>query len=65
MSSPAKRLITVIAAIGLIAACENPSAPVPATSRLSLPTDAPRFDIIDSSMCRSGYNVTQGRCNPT
>jgi hypothetical protein len=62
MSSPAKRLITVIAAIGLIAACENPSAPVPKTSRLTLPTDGPRFDI-DSSMCKNGYNVANGRCN--
>jgi hypothetical protein len=64
MPSPTKRLMTVIAAIGLVAACDNPAAPVPTTSLASQPTDGPRFDVVDSSMCRSGYNVGQSRCNP-
>jgi hypothetical protein len=64
MSSAAKHLITVIATIALVAACENPVAPAPANSRVSRPTDSPRLDVVDSSMCRSGYNVGQSRCNP-
>jgi hypothetical protein len=65
MPSPAKRLLTIIAAIGLVAACESPAAPIPTKSHVSQPTDGPRFDVpIDSSMCRNGYNVGQGRCNP-
>jgi hypothetical protein len=61
MLSPAKRLIVITSAISLVAACASPTAPTPAQSRIAQPT-APRFDI-DSSMCRSGYNVGQSRCN--
>ena len=58
MTSPAKRLIMVIAAIGLVVACENPAAPGPVQS----PTGGPRFDV-DPGNCLYGYNVGQGRCN--
>jgi hypothetical protein len=59
MLSPTKRLFLIISAISFVAACSNSTAPEP--SRIAQPT-SPRFDI-DSTMCRSGYNVGQGRCN--
>ena len=60
MFSPAKRLFMITSSIALVAACASPTAPT--TSRIAQPTSATRIDI-DSSMCRSGYNVGQGRCN--
>ena len=60
MISPAKRLLAVVSAIALVAACSsNPTQPAP--SRIAQPT-APRFDV-DTSMCKSGYNIGQGRCD--
>jgi hypothetical protein len=59
MLSPTKRLFVIISAIGLVAACSDTTAPAP--SRIAQPA-TPRFDI-DSTMCRSGYSVSQGRCN--
>ena len=63
MFSPAKRLFLITSAIALVTACASPTAPTSAQSRIAQPTAA-RFDI-DSSMCRSGYNTAQGRCNGT
>ena len=63
MISPAKRLIVITSAIALVTACASPTAPTPAQSRIAQPT-TPSFDG-DSLMCRSGYNVGQGRCNDT
>lgn len=60
MLSPAKRLIMITSAIALVAACASPTAPT--VSRIAQPTVATHIEI-DSSMCRSGYNVGQGRCN--
>jgi hypothetical protein len=61
MLSPAKRLIVITSAISLVAACASPTAPTSPQSRIAQPT-GPRFDG-DSTMCRSGYNTAQGRCN--
>ncbi|MEO8336352.1 MAG: hypothetical protein ABI664_15340 [bacterium] len=60
MLSPAKRLFVITSAIALATACASPTAPT--TSRIAQPTSATRIDI-DSSMCRSGYNNAEGRCN--
>ncbi|MEP6730051.1 MAG: hypothetical protein ABJE10_05415 [bacterium] len=55
---PYARLIFV--AVGIIlGACAGVTEPTHAPMK---PTAAARFDI-DSSMCRSGYNISQGRCN--
>ena len=59
MLSPTKRLFVIISAISLVAACSDTTAPTP--SRIAQPAP-PRFDI-DSTMCRSGDSVSQGRCN--
>jgi hypothetical protein len=60
MFSPAKRLIMITSAIALVAACASPTSPT--TSRIAQPTAPTRIDI-DSSMCRSGYNNAEARCN--
>lgn len=59
MRSPAKRLFVIVAAIATIVGCSSPTTPAP--SHIAQP-EAPRFDI-DSTMCRSGWNSAQGRCN--
>jgi hypothetical protein len=59
MFSPAKRLFLITSAIALVAACASPTSPT--TSRMAQPTGATHIEI-DSSMCRSGYSVPQGRC---
>ncbi len=54
---PFIRLLVVVLGVAATACADaaNPTAP-------PLRPTTPRFDI-DSSMCRSGYNMAQGRCN--
>lgn len=59
MLSPAKRLFVITSSIALVAACASPTAPT--VSRIAQPTAAAHIET-DSSMCRSGYSVPQGRC---
>ena len=59
MLSPAKRLLIITSAISLVAACASPTAPA-ASSRIAQPANA-RFD--GDSLCRSGYNTANGRCD--
>lgn len=52
------RLLVVLFGI-LAAACADITTPSP---RPLAPT-APSLDVIDSSMCRSGYNMSNHSCN--
>lgn len=55
---PHHRLLFVALTVAL-GACADIATPSP---RQLKPT-TPSLNIIDSSMCRSGYNMAQGRCN--
>jgi hypothetical protein len=55
---PTTRLVLVLLGI-FAAACADISSP----TRPPFKASEPQFDIIDSSMCRSGYNIANGRCN--
>lgn len=57
---PFVRLVLVAAAVAAAACGDSTTAPLGA---LPLTPTAPRYDISDTATCRSGYNVTQGRCN--
>lgn len=55
---PSTRLLIVLCGV-IAAACADATSPSPAPLK---PT-TPALDVIDSSMCRSGYNVSNRTCN--
>lgn len=62
MARSAKRLLIALLPLA-VAACSNPVAPPDSSGRIAAPAAASADDVIvDSPTCRSGYNVTQGRC---
>lgn len=56
----ASRVAVVLVPLAL-AACSNPVSPI-GTARVASPLASAHDVIVDSPDCRSGYNVTQGRC---
>lgn len=55
---PTTRLLVVLLGV-VAAACTDLTTPSPR----SLAPTTPNLDIIDSSMCRSGYNMSNHSCN--
>jgi hypothetical protein len=52
-----RRLLLALTATVALAACQSPTAPAPART---ISAGAPRADIV----CRSGFSVVNGRCEP-
>jgi hypothetical protein len=61
MSRHVARIIPLLIALGL-AACGNPTSPVSRQTRVAPTRSA--YDVLPDTLCRNGYNVAQGRCNP-
>lgn len=57
MRAPLRFTLVLISV--LIAACAEATSP----RQSELKPGVPQLDVVDSTMCRSGYNVSQGRCN--
>lgn len=61
MSRLFPRVLCLLFVLGL-AACSDPVSPSSAARHMVQPTSATHDEIIPDPNCRSGYNVTQGRC---
>jgi hypothetical protein len=55
------RFTILLAVVGsIVSACAAPTAPTARSSRITTPR-GPSADIAPDTLCRNGYNVTDGR----